>query len=212
MKDVKSMTAEQTIPRYLNIAVDICVRIVNGDIPEGGKLKGRSVLSSEYNVSPETIRRAMSLLSDKDVVQVFPGSGIVVRSRENAVQFLKSFKDEEGVTELRDRLSKMMQNRRKLDEDIDTLTGKLIDLYKSRHSNLIKPIEISLPDASPVIGQSIGKLEVWHNTGATILGVIRNGSVVVSPGPYFEFVEGDRVLIVGDQSVIQRFNIFINGI
>ena len=63
------MSSKQiTVPRYLKIAVDISARIASGDIIEGEKLKGRSVLSTEYNVSPETIRRAMSILSDKNVV------------------------------------------------------------------------------------------------------------------------------------------------
>ncbi len=85
--------AEQvTIPRYLKIAVDIAARIASGEILEGEKLKGRSVLSTEYNVSPETIRRAMSVLSDKKVVEVFLGSGIIVYSREKAVEFVRSFK------------------------------------------------------------------------------------------------------------------------
>ena len=53
-----------TIPRYLTIAVDIATRIASGSILEGEK-PGRSILSTEYNVSPETIRRSAALLSDK---------------------------------------------------------------------------------------------------------------------------------------------------
>ena len=66
---------EQNIrtPRYLKIAVNLSYRIASGEIVEGQKLKGRSVLSTEYNVSPETIRRAMSILEDKEVVKIVPG-------------------------------------------------------------------------------------------------------------------------------------------
>ncbi len=205
-------TEQFTIPRYLKIAVDISARIASGDIHQGEKLKGRSVLSTEYNVSPETIRRAMSILSDKKVVEIALGSGIVVSSKENAIQFLKNFKDDESVAELRLKLSQMLDKRRSMDEEISSLTKQIIDLYKYKRSDLITPVEIPLPNSSPVIGKSIGALEVWHNTGATIIGVIQEKSIIISPGPYYEFAQSDKVLIVGDENVIERFNAFINGI
>lgn len=205
-------TKQITIPRYLKIAVDISARIVSGGIAEGEKLRGRSVLSTEYNVSPETIRRAMSILSDKQVVEIVLGSGIVVSSKEKALQFLNSFKDDENVSETYLELSQMLEKREKIDEEIHSLTKKIIDMYKFRCSNLITPVEIQLPPDSCVIGKSIGALEVWHNTGATILGIIQEKSIIISPGPYYEFAKDDRVLIVGDENVIKRFNAFINGL
>lgn len=199
-----------TIPRYLKIAVDLSARIASGEIPEGEKLKGRSVLSTEYNVSPETIRRAMSILSDKDVVEINVGSGIVVTSREKAIQFVKSFKDDESIADIRLTLSQMLEKRKNLDDDIVSMTNKIIELYQYRRSDLITPVEIQIPEGSRIIGKSIGELEVWHNTGATIIGIIQVDRIIISPGPYYEFDQNDRILIVGDENVIERFNVFIN--
>lgn len=205
------MDSEQiTIPRYLKIAVDLSARIASGDISEGEKLKGRSVLSSEYNVSPETIRRAMSILSDKKVVQTVLGSGIVISSKENAIQFLKNFKDDESVKEMHIKLSQMLEKHKSLDEEIDSLTKKIVDIYKYKCSDVITPVEIRLSPHSRAIGKSIGELEIWHNTGATIIGIIQDKSVIISPGPYYEFIENDRILIVGDENVVERFNVFMN--
>ena len=53
-----------SLPQYMQIALSIAGRIAGGDVPEGAKISGRSKLSSEYNVSPETIRKAVRLLSD----------------------------------------------------------------------------------------------------------------------------------------------------
>jgi K+/H+ antiporter YhaU regulatory subunit KhtT len=207
------MAGEQfIIPRYLKIAVDLSARIASGEIPEGEKLKGRSILATEYNVSSETIRRAISILSDKKVVEIFLGSGMVVLSKEMAIQFVKSFKDDEGVAEMRLRLSHMFEKRNSLDEDIISLTKQIIEMYKYKRSDVITPVEIQLPPHSHVIGQSIGKLEVWHNTGATIIGIIQDKNIIVSPGPYYEFDKNDKVLIVGDENVIERFNAFLRGI
>lgn len=205
-------TQQITIPRYLKIAVNLSSRIASGDILVGEKLKGRSVLSTEYNVSSETIRRAMSILSDKNVVEIVMGSGIVVLSKENAIQFMKNFKDDESIAQMRFRLSQMFDKRKSMEEDINSLTTQIIDMYKYKRSDLITPVEIQLPQNSHVIGQSIGKLEVWHNTGATIIGIIQDKNIVISPGPYYEFSENEKVLIVGDENVIERFNVFVNGI
>jgi len=201
------------IARYLKIAVDIAARIAAGDIAEGEKLKGRSVLSTEYNVSPETIRRAMSILADKKVVEIFVGSGIKVSSREKAIQFLRSFKDDESLSEMKQRLLHLLEKRSILDDETSLLTKQIIDMYKyRRHTDLIEPIEISIPQNSHIIGKSISALEVWHNTGATIIGIIQDDNIIISPGPYYEFLPNDNILIVGDKNVIERFNVFINGL
>lgn len=201
-----------TIPRYLKIAVDLSVRVASGEIHEGEKLKGRSVLSTEYKVSPETIRRAMSILSDKGVVEINMGSGIVVSSKEKAIQFVKSFKDDESISEMRLSLSQMLEKRKNLDDDITSMTERIIDMYKYRRSDLITPVEIQIPAGSSIVGKSIGKLEVWHNTGATIIGIIQEDNLIISPGPYYEFDQKDKILIVGDDNVIERFNVFISQI
>ncbi len=200
-----------TVPRYLKIAVDLSARIASGEIPEGERLKGRSVLSTEYKVSPETIRRSMSILSDKQVVVINLGSGIVVSSRENAIQFVKSFKNDESISEMRLSLTQMLEKRKQMDDEIASLTEQIIDTYTYRRTDLITPVEIQIPHGSHIVGKSIGELEVWHNTGATIIGIIRSKNVIISPGPYYEFDEDDRILIVGDENVIERFNVFIRG-
>lgn len=206
------MRADQiTVPRYLKIAVDISARIASGDITEGERLKGRSVLSTEYNVSPETIRRAMAILSDKKVVQIVLGSGIVVSSKENAIQFLKNFRDTEDTDKLRLNLSELLEKRRAMDEQIQELTRKIIEMYRYKRSDVISPVEVPLPPTSTVVGKSIGELEIWHNTGATIIGVIQDKQIIISPGPYYEFSKNDKVIIVGDENVVKRFHSFINS-
>lgn len=201
---------QTTIPRYLKIAVDLAARIVSKNLLEGEKLKGRSVLSTEYNVSPETIRRAISLLSDKNVVVTKAGSGITILSREKAIEFVNNFKSDVVLTQMNDNLMKLLKDRNALDEKITSTTKQIADMYKYRRSDLINPVEIILPENSHIIGKSIGELQIWHNTGATIIGIVEDNRVIISPGPYFEFSRNDKLLIVGDKHVIERFNAYIN--
>ena len=71
-------------PQYEQIAEDIARRIVEGRLVTGDKLFGRSVMSSEYGVSPETIRRAFRLLADMQVIEIKPQSGASVLSLDSA--------------------------------------------------------------------------------------------------------------------------------
>ena len=80
-----------TLPQYIQIALSIARRIAGGDVPEGAKISGRSKLSSEYNVSPETIRKAVRLLGDMRVVDVREQSGVYVLSADNAKRYLHAF-------------------------------------------------------------------------------------------------------------------------
>lgn len=201
-----------TTARYLKIAVDLAARIASGELHEGEKLKGRSILSTEYNVSPETIRRAISILSDKKVVGINIGIGITVLSREKAIQFIKSFKDDESLFEINQHLTVLFEKRKTIEEEISFTTRKIIDMYKYMRTDLITPVEITLPEDSHIIGKSIGNLQVWHNTGATIIGIVQENNVIISPGPYYEFAPSDSILVVGDENVVERFNVFINSL
>ena len=79
----------EELPQYMRIAVSVAGRIAEGQFAEGEKLSGRSKLSSEYQVSPETIRKAVQLLRDMQVVSVKEQSSIYVRSAGNARRYLQ---------------------------------------------------------------------------------------------------------------------------
>ena len=64
------MKEKYTVPIYQKIALDLANKIHTGDIKEGSTLYGRSILAGKYNVSPETIRRAIKLLEDINIVYI----------------------------------------------------------------------------------------------------------------------------------------------
>ena len=57
-------------PIYLQVAYDIAAKIATGVLAEQERFSGRSLMSSQYGVSPETIRRALRLLSDMGIIAV----------------------------------------------------------------------------------------------------------------------------------------------
>ena len=57
-----------------------------------------------------------------------------------------------------------------------------------------------LAKGSPVIDQRIGELELRANTGVSIVGIERDGERIVNPGPGETLLEGDRVLLLGEDT------------
>ena len=85
------------LTQYMRIAISVAERIAAGELREGEKISGRSKLSSEYEVSPETVRRAIQLLSDMRVVAVKEQSGVYVLSADNAKRYLRNFDEKKDV-------------------------------------------------------------------------------------------------------------------
>lgn len=76
---------------YQKIALDIASRIVENNLVVGEKIYARSSIANRYNVSPETARRAINILSDLDIVDTMKGSGVIIKSYENAVKYIRNF-------------------------------------------------------------------------------------------------------------------------
>ncbi|MFI6758760.1 winged helix-turn-helix domain-containing protein [Micromonospora sp. NPDC050417] len=60
------------------IANEITAKIKSGELAPGDKLPSTSQLADQYNVSPGTVHRALSLLHDRDLIIGQPGRGTYV--------------------------------------------------------------------------------------------------------------------------------------
>ena len=208
------MARKTSTPAYLKIAIDIASRIVNGDFVEGEKLSGRSTLASLYNVSPETIRRSIALLKDMDVVEVAEKSGIKITSKYNANEFLKKFKTKSEFTNIKEEIYNLINEKKVLEEKLENNIQNLIEFATQlRNVGLVVPYESLVEPNSLIIGKSLGELNFWHNTGATILGIKRGEQLFLSPGPYFTINEKDIVVYVGqNDDVIGKVKNYITSI
>ena len=197
--------------QYLQIAMDLASRIAKGELPEGSRIYGRSVMASEYNVSPETIRRALRLLSDMKVVEVKPQSGVRVLSADSARRYMENFGEDTDVRSLRTQLKELMEEY----EDLNRRTERVVTaLIKSRDTfsaadDPLPNYEVQVPESSPLIGKSIGALKFWQSTGGTIVAIRRGQTVILSPGPYAELYSGDVIVLVGTPAAAEAARNFI---
>ena len=206
------MSNHEQHPRYVRISIDVANRIVSEDFKENQKIKGRSTLAGEYNVSPETIRRAMTLLSDMEVLEVLHNSGVIIKSKEKALEFLSKFSSRENIDYLRSDINKLIAGRNKINDEIQEKIDLILEqsfIFKT--SKIIQQHEYQIEKGSWIIGKMISEVKFWQNTGATILGVKKGKEILVSPGPYFAFEEGENIIFVGNDNVYMRVENFIEN-
>jgi CPA2 family monovalent cation:H+ antiporter-2 len=59
---------------------------------------------------------------------------------------------------------------------------------------------VPLPLESSATGKLIRELQLRSRTGASIVGIERNGESVINPSPDDELLAGDRILLLGTES------------
>jgi K+/H+ antiporter YhaU regulatory subunit KhtT len=195
---------------YMRIAIDLAHRICNEEFKENDKVRGRSTLAGEYNVSPETIRRSTILLSETGVVEVRQRSGIFIKSKKNAYNFIQKFSTKENISLLRSNLEELIKKKAHIEKEIKNNVKSLIEYSTQlKYTGLINTFEYEISGDSPVIRKTIAELHFWQNTGATVIGIYRNNQLIISPGPDFAFEERDVVIFTGAEDVTNRVKKFI---
>lgn len=196
---------------YKSIALDIAGRIVRGELPVKSKISGRSLLSSQYHVSPETIRKAIGLLKDENIVSVSQGKEIIVISDQKALEYTNRNNYLKSAYSLKQNLQQLLEEKKEMDRKFEALYTQIIDA-SDRMQNLkpYNPVEIQIGETSHVIGKSIGNLQFWQHTGATIIALRRGVEVTLSPGPHVILRANDIVIAVGDEKMYERTEQFLN--
>ena len=202
-----------SFPQYMRIALDIANRIASGEIAERQRISGRSLLSSQYHVSPETVRKALSLLRDMDVVQVKEKSGVIILSAEAARSFLSNFEGQQEQQELRAQLRELTEQNQTISHRIAEVCDRLLEAQTTPlpAEQRLPNYEMAVPAGSPRAGRSIGSLRFWQATGATIIAIRRNQNTFLSPGPYAELQEGDTVVFVGAPETVGAVERFLSA-
>ncbi|MDL2212298.1 GntR family transcriptional regulator, partial [Erysipelotrichaceae bacterium OttesenSCG-928-M19] len=197
-------------PRYQQIAADIASKIADNKYKVGDRIYARSTIASQYGVSAETARRAINLLVDLDIVVSRQGSGVYITSYQNAVKFSNQFSDIETISELRSQVSESVERQIQEFNDFNVILNKLIDqTNRFRYLNPFNPYQIEITSEANCLNMNLNELNFWHNTGATIIAIKREDNLIISPGPYGDFREGDIVYFIGNDDVLLVVENFI---
>ncbi len=195
---------------YQKIAIDIANRILNGDFSVGDKLHGRSSLSSLYKVSPETVRKAVMLLNEMGIVEVVKGSGIIIKSVDNCLKFINKFKNIDVINSSKSEILDLLDEKTLLDKKIETKINEIVD-YSDRFANTspFMPFEFKIYEDFDIVGKTISESNFRKNTNAIIVGIKRNGKLMLSPDPYNIFKKGDTLFVIGEEDSYNRVKQFL---
>ena len=188
----EKMKNKISTPRYQQIAIEIATRIASEEYRIGEKIYARSNIAGQYGVSPETARRAISVLCDLNIVSSEKGSGVTIKSHKNAVNFIKQHSKRKTIDTIKENILDSIDRQQK---EMDTLNRHLSDLIIAsehfRSMNPFMPFEVRITSKCMYLNKTISEIQFWQNTGATVLAIQRNDMMIKSPGPYAILLEND---------------------
>ncbi len=207
----KSMKSKNrvSLPRYQQIAVEIAERVVEGRYQVGEKIHARSTLASNFNVSPETARKAINVLVDLEIMEVRHGSGAYVSSKENAQKFVEKYRNVQSVKEIQQEIADSIDRQRKELTNFSELLEALVNQTKQVHDiSPFIPYELKITEKALHLEKSIVELNIWQVTGATVVAIQTETELLLSPGPYAKLSIGNVVYFVGSELSFQRMQNF----
>ena len=63
---------------------------------------------------------------------------------------------------------------------------------------------VQVSDDSPVVGKTLGELDLRGKTGATVIAVVHGDDTKISPGANYKLCGGDTVVLLGASEKIER--------
>ncbi|MFZ5943937.1 MAG: TrkA C-terminal domain-containing protein [Bacillota bacterium] len=197
------------IARYEQIAVDLAAKIAHNEYRTGTKLFGRSTLAGQYNVSPETIRRAVALLQSMNIVEVVAGRGIIVINQDAARQYLENFNQRKGLAQAQQEFSDLLEKRRELDTAIENQIKKIM-AFSTRLINILPKVEeAEIKPGSVLENKSLKEVDFRSYTDATVLAVERSGEEYLSPDSDMIIQAGDIIVYIGPEGCREKVDKFL---
>jgi CPA2 family monovalent cation:H+ antiporter-2 len=76
-------------------------------------------------------------------------------------------------------------------------------------TRLLELTWLTLPDSSPLVGQTIQELAIRSRTGASVVGVMRNGNLHPNPDAAYRFTASDLIAVMGNQEQLAAFQVLV---
>ena len=207
------MYSMKGLSKYSQIALDLAHKIVQGELSVGERIYGRSTLASLYHVSPETIRRSLTLLAEAGVVRVTQGSGVTILSKDLAYEFIERTKGKYSLASMKKEIRLLLKERKAMEKKFEELVNNLVEYSDNlKHITPYNPLEIDIDGSYTNAGKTIAEVEFWKSTGGTLICIKRGDNMILSPGPNYTLEVGDTIVVVGDIDVYYKVKKFLNQV
>lgn len=197
-------------PLYQKIAVELAKQINEGVYQEGERLSSRSMIAKNFDVSPETARKAANVLVDLGIMSTHHGSGTYVTSKQKAADFIAQHESSQALKHVEQSLIDIVNKQEKEWQHMKDQLRQLLNHRESIYThNPFIPFELHLNHQALYLGHSLKEMNLWQQTTATVVGILHKGHLVLSPGPYAQVFAGDTLYYIGDEeSSLKMRNFF----
>ncbi|MEF9954447.1 MAG: TrkA C-terminal domain-containing protein [Clostridium sp.] len=203
-------SSDSNVPKYLQIATDLAYKIIDKTYQEGDKIYARSAIGSQYSVSSETARRAICVLADWDIVDVEKNSGVIIKSTDNARNFLQQQEKSQSIHDIKRNILDCVERQQQESMQLYDYLSELIEKIECfRSTNPFIPFEVAVTKDSPYMNKSVAEINFWQATFATVIAIRRGNTLIMSPGPSATFRLGDIFYFTGDDSCQDRVHKFM---
>ena len=153
----------------------------------------------------------MKLLKDMHIVDIKQNSGAFVLSAENAKEYVAKFGEQNNIRSMQKKLINLIEQQKNTNQQIIDIADSILRINeKFSETNPFNNYEVVIPTNSGIIGHTLGELNFWQETRATVIAIRRGDQIILSPGPYVLFEAEDTIIFVGDISSIKAVTDFIN--
>ena len=193
--------------RYQAIAFAVANRIKNKELLPGDKLRGRSILAAEYQVSSETVRKALNLLAKVGVVDIVERSGVYVASVVAAEEYMKQYSTQYSEQSLISKLEFRLKEQKKM---LKLLERDFQQVIQSRKRDIF-PFQffaISLTKDSLWDQKTIHEAAIFDTVGGTLLALDGAEGFIQNPPRDLLLKAGVVLYILGDDTVQRRAKAF----
>lgn len=195
--------------KYLQIAYEIAHDIIIDKFHLGQKISGRSLLSSHYQVSSETIRKALSILESNNVIHVVDKVGVYIKSKEAAELFVETndsrIKNGHQISDLKTMILQSIAIHEKMLDSIKYLqhTPHMKNLW-------FETFAIDVDDHQKWTFKEIGKIDLYQQTRAIIIGIKYQGTILKNPEFKTIILPKMTLLILGDDAIKSSVESWLN--
>ena len=90
----------------------------------------------------------------------------------------------------------------------DLLDDMIVQTRQSYTVNPFIPYELVLTDEAEHLGRTIAELNIWQMTGATVVALMKEEQLYLSPGPYAKIDQQDTIYFIGNEYSLQQMHHF----
>ena len=125
------------------------------------------------------------MFQDLEIVEARKGSGVMIKSYEKAAQFVQQFLEVQSIQQIHIEMLDSMKRQKEELNYLQEITERLVGRTKRFvHKSICSLSNRSIRSIRQYVSQSIGEINFWQNTTATIVGIKRGQELFISPGPY----------------------------